>query len=332
MSKNNVVNYLFSPDHILKERYTSVSILNNSFLKKNGGIYAIIRKTTKKIYIGQTANFYNRFKDHLRRLRKKIHFNPHLQYTYNKYSESIFQFVIIEKINNNIDYANKREIFWISFFNSENWNLYNITVGGKNFNLLDSQKDKIQGSNHHSAKLNEEQVVEIISSNKPYLILAQKFNVSVTTIYGIKNNKVWTHIKGERIKRKEVYKGTNNTNHKLTEKNVKEIRKSILTYKKLAEKYNVATVTIQRIKYNTSWNHLEGEIVPPPRGQGERNGHAKLTDNQIYEIRASNNSNNILAKQYNVSQGTIQSIKSYRTWIHLKRRNKICQTKLLLQY
>lgn len=59
------------------------------------------------------------------------------------------------------------------------------------------------------------------------------------------------------------------------------------------------------------------ERKPDSYMKGQTNGRAKLIDSQVLEIRNSSLGNKNLAKQFNVSEGTIESIKSRRTWKHI---------------
>ena len=61
------------------------------------GVYKITNKINGKIYIGSTTTpFSLRFGQHKCQLRGNRHFNPHLQYSWNKYGESNFEFSPIE--------------------------------------------------------------------------------------------------------------------------------------------------------------------------------------------------------------------------------------------
>jgi hypothetical protein len=68
---------------------------------------------------------------------------------------------------------------------------------------------------------------------------------------------------------------------------------------------------------------MRGEVPPQknPRGDGHRWGEkhpmAKLTDDQVREIRASNLSAQELASRYGVKDGAIESIRRGTTWRHL---------------
>ena len=51
--------------------------------------------------------------------------------------------------------------------------------------------------------------------------------------------------------------------------------------------------------------------------RGERNGHAKLSAQNVLEIRDAKESGVRLALKYGVSQTTISEIKSHRVWRHI---------------
>lgn len=50
---------------------------------------------------------------------------------------------------------------------------------------------------------------------------------------------------------------------------------------------------------------------------GEQSPNAKLTEQQVRDIRASNSSSSLLASIHGVSTGTISSLRSWKTWKHL---------------
>jgi group I intron endonuclease len=64
--------------------------------KNKGGIYKIINTISGKVYIGSTKKFSKRANSHYNSLNKKIHFNSHLQKSFNKYGKDNFVFEVIE--------------------------------------------------------------------------------------------------------------------------------------------------------------------------------------------------------------------------------------------
>ena len=54
------------------------------------GIYMIRNLSNNKVYIGQSTNINRRWNDHKMKLKNNIHYNEHLQKSYNKYGEKFF--------------------------------------------------------------------------------------------------------------------------------------------------------------------------------------------------------------------------------------------------
>ncbi len=94
---------------------------------KISGIYAIVNKINKKMYIGSSKSVYNRWKqNHLPQLTSGNHYNQHLQNAWNKYGKDNFELKIIEECN--IDIVFEREGYWIEHYKS--WQReygYNLT-------------------------------------------------------------------------------------------------------------------------------------------------------------------------------------------------------------
>ncbi len=82
------------------------------------GIYAIECRTHSKIYIGQSSSIYRRWQEHKRQLRKGIHSNSHLQNSWLKYGEHLFNFYILEACNRDI--LNSKEEYYISLIDKLN--------------------------------------------------------------------------------------------------------------------------------------------------------------------------------------------------------------------
>ncbi len=61
----------------------------------------------------------------------------------------------------------------------------------------------------------------------------------------------------EDLSRSDLLKGIKIHTHKLTEKNILDIRKSNLTHRELSIKYNVSKTNISYIKNNKIWSHLK---------------------------------------------------------------------------
>ena len=94
-------------------------------------------KKNGKIYIGQTVNSLKE-RNRLRKYGKTIFDNA-----FNKYGEDGFDWSIIDTATN-ITCLNKKESFWIDYYNSTNKNIgYNLMGGGDNAWKTDYVKHKI---------------------------------------------------------------------------------------------------------------------------------------------------------------------------------------------
>ena len=89
------------------------------------GIYKIENLINGKVYIGKSKNIENRWRTHKKELNNNSHCNKHLQNAWNKYGKENFKFEVIEECS--MDLLDKQEIYWISEYNS---NCYNLTKGG----------------------------------------------------------------------------------------------------------------------------------------------------------------------------------------------------------
>ena len=106
-------------------------------------IYKITNIINKKVYIGQTiVGLLERKRSHLCGLRNNKHKNKKLQNAVNKYGIENFIFEEID-IASNIDELNKKESFWISFYDSIN-NGYNIMGGGQDRTIYPNTIEKLR--------------------------------------------------------------------------------------------------------------------------------------------------------------------------------------------
>ncbi len=91
------------------------------------GIYKITNKVNSKVYVGQSLNINERWKNHVRYLNNDTHHNIYLQSSWKKYGARYFEFTIIE-ICDEFE-LNEKEKYWIEKLESFK-NGYNLTNGG----------------------------------------------------------------------------------------------------------------------------------------------------------------------------------------------------------
>lgn len=94
------------------------------------GIYKIENLINSKVYIGQSLNITQRWKEHKYSLVNNVHINEYLQRSWNKYGEEAFKFEIIEECAE--DELTQREQYWIDYYGGLNsFNNYNLRDADK---------------------------------------------------------------------------------------------------------------------------------------------------------------------------------------------------------
>jgi group I intron endonuclease len=94
---------------------------------KKTGIYRIVNKVNKKVYVGSSINIRGRWAVHKSDLRRNKHHNYHLQKSWNKYGERNFSFMIIEECTKKK--LDEREDYWMKRHKSHQGNKgYNLKL------------------------------------------------------------------------------------------------------------------------------------------------------------------------------------------------------------
>lgn len=102
------------------------------------GIYKITNKINGKIYVGQSGNIKLRWKNHKNHKKTK----NLICLAFNKYGIENFEFKVIEECS--IEKLNEREIYWIKYYDSFNFEKgYNMTPGGNSNGMSEKTKKKI---------------------------------------------------------------------------------------------------------------------------------------------------------------------------------------------
>ncbi len=146
------------------------------------GIYALYWEEQDLVYIGQSQNIENRFKEHLRKMTKGSHTNYKVQNTYNLYGEP--RLIILEECL--LEECNKQEILWTNEFDSINNGLNIVEAGLVGW-----------GVNSNASKYTKWQILKVFSllANKQdytQLDISNRTGVAVSTIRDIAGNK--THL------------------------------------------------------------------------------------------------------------------------------------------
>ena len=177
------------------------------------GIYKITNKINNKCYIGQSVCIERRWRWHKNNYKNKNEpsYDKHFYRSIRKYGLENFNFEILEKCNQ--DELNKKELYWIAYYNSY-CNGYNETLGGdgklqvdrnefrdyflqnnpsvkeiaKHFDIDRSVAGRIMGelglkAKYYVSKEKEKQICDYYLSNNDYSLLdvSNKFNIDRDT-------------------------------------------------------------------------------------------------------------------------------------------------------
>lgn len=229
-------------------------------------IYKITNKVNGKVYIGQTQKtIQERFANHIK--KAKIHTNRYLYDAMNYYGYENFTVEKIEECPK--EKLDEREIYWISFYNSNNKNFgYNMTKGGGGGDTWTNNphkketSEKISKANLNSKRTPEQKArmsaaqkgVYYIPIDKNELLIDIKNMMSVEDIcvkYQISRRSFYKRCKDYFDKTPTELRGDRLT-HTNTQKislNKEELLKYIQkgkTLKEISNIFNVSTETVRR--------------------------------------------------------------------------------------
>lgn len=108
------------------------------------GIYEILNIVNGKRYIGSSANIQQRWRDHRTCLRGCRHHSRHLQFSWNKHGEKVFNFKLIERVDN-ADLLITREQYYLDKFHPE-YNILPFAGSTRGRTLTDETRRKMSAS------------------------------------------------------------------------------------------------------------------------------------------------------------------------------------------
>jgi group I intron endonuclease len=232
-------------------------------------IYTLYNIITGKIYVGQTHDLNERWAKHKSNAKAFYRRNVCNKYLYRDimvYGINNFSFAIMYK-NLNKSNADLLEVYWIKYFNAIDRECgYNLTKGGSGSEgTKHSEETKLKISIIKN-KLSLDDANKIrylyINSDKNYIDLSNEFNVSITTISGILNNKLYridpNCIEIDKIKNKKRNNKITGSKRKISFDDVEKIKylylNKIHSMKQLSNIYNVSPTTICNIINNITYN------------------------------------------------------------------------------
>lgn len=123
--------------------------------------------------------------------------------------------------------------------------------------------------------------------------------------------------------------GESVANSILTESQVIEIRESIETNRTVAKRLGVDQSAVSLVRTRKAWKHIPEslreiaakcariKVAKVTRVRGASHHQAKLTTEQVIQIKASTESNTAIAAAYGVSRSTVSLIRLHKTWAHV---------------
>lgn len=267
-------------------------------------VYLFQHKENHKIYIGRTKDFQKRLSSHVRTARSLRAHKTYFSKALAKYGLDSFDYFIIEEFDDFYECC-QAEKFWISYFQSNRKDIgYNLSEGG----------ETNKGVTPSAESIFKNRLANLGKHSIPCSPLA-KLKISITK-----------KING-------THRGSKHHNTNLTENLVAKIKGLLLqgrSSKFIINEYKLTKMIVSHIKSGRSWSHVQPNLINnvnehtnPPNIvlRGSQHPSSKLTELQVIEIKKlildgipiAN-----IARQFNVTWGTIKSIKIGSTWSHIK--------------
>lgn len=116
-------------------------------------------------------------------------------------------------------------------------------------------------------------------------------------------------------------RGIANAKSKMTPEIVRQIILSDKNQLELSKQFGVTQTTIRNVRSGLNWGHITGLKYDPTydgRHRGEGNSSAKLRNEDIRVIRASEEATLVLARRYGMGHAAISRIRNRVTWSHVQ--------------
>lgn len=123
---------------------------------------------------------------------------------------------------------------------------------------------------------------------------------------------------GDMVQKGRSATGEYHSQAKLSAEHIQAIRESTEYHRRVAEQYGISPATVSNIKSELVWSRT-GDVTSTVSliCQGERSPNAKLTDQDVVAIRASCDTDRVLANYYDVSYSVINRVRNKKAWKHV---------------
>lgn len=225
-----------------------------------GAIYCYTNLINQKKYIGQSVDPKQRYMAHKSSAfnEKSEEYDSPLHRAMRKYGYENFSYEILQETND-IDLLNELEIFYISHYNTQVPNGYNILQGGRNAVRGPMPIEVRKKLTWAQAKLTEDEVIVLrlaYANNESPKAIYDEYYKDLLHYNSFLN--IWT---GRRYKNilPEVIETGRHT--KLTEDIVRaiklEYKNEKTSYQKLADKYGISKSAVADIMHERSWKQVQ---------------------------------------------------------------------------
>lgn len=254
--------------------------------KNISGIYKITCTSTGKFYIGSAKDIQHRLARHKSDLGRNVHHNTLLQRAVNKYGKDVFEFEILEFVDD-AESLLQREQHYLDTLNPCDINVgFNLAIeAGSRLGVPVTEETKAKISKTLTGRKHTEETklkMSQNSSNKGKSLSEEHYNkwqagkAKYVEKYGhpmLGKKKSKESIEKWRESRKDYkiteetrakmslkQKGSNNPSAKLDDNKVVAILEihKLKTYKvqEIADLFNVSLSAIENIIYNKTWKHI----------------------------------------------------------------------------
>lgn len=243
-------------------------------------VYLITNKLNNKFYIGKTRYLNLRWSQHKCNAFTKRKISP-LYTAFRKYGLENFKMTVLKQCNSDQE-AYELERVLISLFKSNIRSIgYNLSKGGEGsggFKVSQKNKEKYKnlysGEKSHRSKLTnlevENMINDYLSGNFTSKELANKYKINknhVTRILNgyhykdvnVKIDKETMQYLSNKNRIKNLARGEKNKSSKLTENDVRLIRKlhdEKYTVNYIAKKFNITITNVYYIIQKKTWTHV----------------------------------------------------------------------------
>ena len=227
----------------------------------NCGIYFIVNKINNHFYIGGSIDLVDRKRDHWYELKTNSHSNRHLQNSWNKYGELIFEFIHILYCNeSHLDFYEQK--FLDKFVGSVG--CYNISkyVDAGMRGRRHSEKTKRKMSvNHYDCSGHRNPFYGKKHSDETKLKISNSCKGIIRGPHSSETKKkIGDGNRGKMVNSVSKIKcALNNPSRKLAENDIRIIKSELnngVSSRDLAAKYGVIPRSIRNIKNNKTWKWL----------------------------------------------------------------------------